>query len=1161
MAPHDVIEVGVCQQDSRRPQPLSGQQRIQCVPLFWAGITRVYDHQSPFPVGQKHGIFRKSVARLYNHGPQVPSSQRIRLPGLYIPDSMMVLKHICRNLALIAGCIVLLPSGVQAQFHNGLDMEFGKQRVQYRSFDWQYLPGDPFAVYYYQGGRPLAEFAMNALTLDLPEVESTLQLRVSGPVEVMVFNKHADFRQSNIGIDGSEAGNIGGTTLIHGKKLFGWFGGERSAFQQQLRQGLYRILIRQYLFGDDWKDVVKNSQLFQLPSWMEEGMVAALAGPPDQADVAYLQDLVSRGQLADVQVLNGKEQRIAAAAIWRFVLETFGRQAALDVLGGFKAGRTVDAGCRRIGMTLEGLLAAAQAHYALGAALGPTEESGRKLAWNDAAPPHARMGELPHRARRKFRHHHFTSSADGRWTAWATDERGQVRVWWSDGRKKKCIAKYDHKLTRIVDGTYPVLAWHPTLPVLAHIHEEKGRVFLTISDAATGESSERELFRIEKVIHLDWSPDGRRIAFSGVRAGQSDLYVYNTLAGSQVPLWEDAWDDLHPNWTADGQGLLFSSNRPPADVSGATPSIPDARQRDIWRYDLNAKGFERITETPNQDEIRPFSLAKGSFAYKLADQAHVIHLAIRDSAILRVDTAIHYRYFTRQAPWFYLNGATAELGLSRGGDGWEGVHLSDGRPRWQLGELPPPPLKAAMPETGVSIPSAQIQPWDYLPERRLDLQAGQVDYSNYTFEAERKLGGDDLGPVGQGEGAASSPSRTLPPIASPLPHRKNYAVDQLLSQVDNSFATSFYQPFTGAAGSFPGLSGLLKIGISDLFENSKWIGGMRLAGSLQNSTFVMMHRDLERKVDRDWIIERQGNEGIDAELGALTRTHTHAVHYRRTIPFSETMSLRAQMTYRLDRVSLLATDPFNAGRSDLYIQGIGGSVSWVFDNSIQRALNIRNGTRAKAWFEMLAPPDGEGEMLLVAGFDARRYIPLYRRITLCMRAAGNTSFGGRGLLHYLGGVHESLLTTVDGAMPIPEGNFAYQTAATPMRGFVRNARNGSSFAVANAEVRCPVFATLSPKKSLSPFLEHFQAVGFFDIGSAWTGQDPYSDENAFNSTSLDLYPVSVTVDNNREPIIWDFGFGLRSQLLGYFVRADWGWGVDDGILLDRVFQLSLSTDF
>lgn len=386
-------------------------------------------------------------------------------------------------------------------------------------------------------------------------------------------------------------------------------------------------------------------------------------------------------------------------------------------------------------------------------------------------------------------------------------------------------------------------------------------------------------------------------------------------------------------------------------------------------------------------------------------------------------------------------------------------------------------------------------------------------------------------------------------------------MDQLMSQVDNSFATSFYQPFSGAASSFPGLSGLLKIGISDLFEDKKWIGGVRLAGSLENSTFMLAHRDLERKVDREWIIERQGTEGFNSEIGALTRTHTHAVHYRRTVPFSETMSLRAQLTYRLDNVALLATDPFNAGRDDRLVQGIGGTLSWVFDDSRALSLNIRSGTRAKAWLEMLAPPDGAGGTLLVAGFDARRYIPLYRRVTFCLRAAANTSFGQRGLLHYLGGVHESLITTVDGAMPIPAGDFSYQTAATPMRGFVRNARNGSSFAVANAEIRMPVFATLAPRKSLTPFLEHFQAVGFFDIGSAWTGQDPYSDENAFNSNSVDQYPVSVTVANNREPIIWDFGFGVRSQLLGYFVRADWGWGVDDGILLDRVFQLSLTTDF
>ena len=96
--------------------------------------------------------------------------------------------------------------------------------------------------------------------------------------------------------------------------------------------------------------------------------------------------------------------------------------------------------------------------------------------------------------------------------------------------------------------------------------------------------------------------------------------------------------------------------------------------------------------------------------------------------------------------------------------------------------------------------------------------------------------------------------------------------------------------------------------------------------------------------------------------------------------------------------------------------------------------------------------------------------------------------------------------------------------------------------MANAELRLPVFATLMPKKALTPLLEHFQAVGFFDIGSAWTGSDPYADENAFNSTTIEQYPVSITVDNNREPIIWNFRIRVADGTARIFRAGRLGLG-------------------
>jgi hypothetical protein len=95
----------------------------------------------------------------------------------------------------------------------------------------------------------------------------------------------------------------------------------------------------------------------------------------------------------------------------------------------------------------------------------------------------------------------------------------------------------------------------------------------------------------------------------------------------------------------------------------------------------------------------------------------------------------------------------------------------------------------------------------------------------------------------------------------------------------------------------------------------------------------------------------------------------------------------------------------------------------------------------------------------------------------------------------------------------------------------------------------------------SDFVQNFQIVGFFDAGTAWTGPSPYGNENLFNRSVVVRNPITVEIENNKDPVIYGYGFGLRSRVLGYFMRADWAWGVDDGRVLPRVFYLSLNLDF
>jgi hypothetical protein len=126
--------------------------------------------------------------------------------------------------------LFLLPiflSEVSAQFYNGHQMTFGKNRVQYNDFYWSFQRYDRFDTYFNQFGQPIAEYTAKFAEKELSRIENLFDYNLDKRIIFIVYNKLSDFRQSNIGlVTGKPENNIGGVTQIDRNKVFIYFEGD-----------------------------------------------------------------------------------------------------------------------------------------------------------------------------------------------------------------------------------------------------------------------------------------------------------------------------------------------------------------------------------------------------------------------------------------------------------------------------------------------------------------------------------------------------------------------------------------------------------------------------------------------------------------------------------------------------------------------------------------------------------------------------------------------------------------------------------------------------------------------------------------------------------------------------------------------------------------------
>jgi len=264
--------------------------------------------------------------------------------------------------------------------------------------------------------------------------------------------------------------------------------------------------------------------------------------------------------------------------------------------------------------------------------------------------------ELEIKTKNRYIYSEFSLSPDGKHASFVTNESGQYKVWVYNiaDRKLKKIHKGGLDLNRIVDHTFPVLAWHPTSKALTYFVEKKGEVVINIYSLDDGKTTRKPLLRLNKVLDAQYSDDGKFIIMSAAKGGQTDLFLYKIIGNSQKQLTNDIYDDLHPSFIDNSRRVIFSSNR-------ISDTLPRPRKVEINRYNENNDIFimdlkkpiflTRITNSPLIHEDHPAQYDSKRYAY-LSNESGITnrYVAYYDSAISHVDTVVHYRYFSVISP-------------------------------------------------------------------------------------------------------------------------------------------------------------------------------------------------------------------------------------------------------------------------------------------------------------------------------------------------------------------------------------------------------------------------------------------------------------------------------------------------------------------------------
>lgn len=1066
-----------------------------------------------------------------------------------------------------------------------INTTFGKNRIQYHNdFDvWTMYETENFVTYWYGKSRNIAQTVIQLAEFDHDEVQKVLEHTISDKIEIIVYIDHTDLKQSNIGLEDAFT-NASGKTKIQGHKMFVYFDGDHLNLRKQIRRGIAQVYLNAILYGSNFQEIVQNALLLNLPNWFGEGISAYAASSWDYLIDDELRDLLmNEPNYRDFEKFADEHPRAAGHSMWHYIAVKFDEPTIANIIY-----------LTRINRNLENAFL-----FILDEEFEETKSnwydyylSKYELEETDFTSTEA-LEKIKLKNKKGVVVSNMKQSADGNYLAYVTNDKGKAKLWIRDllTDKEKCILRVGHKnLFQATDFKYPLLAWHPTKPELSVVYEHRDvlkfrKVFVP------DESYEEDLFTqdFQRIYSVDYYNDEDYI-LTASKDGFSDIYIFKPRLRNSERVSFDFYDDLDATIVdyKNEKAIVFRSNRNSVSLERQQlDTILPIEEFDLFllRDIEGEKELIRLTETENYSELAPVSIGDNKVMY-LSPRSGILNAYILD---IESKESYPVTNFERNIIIHNSTENTDRYLFSYYEDGEYKVfeRYIDGRLKTELRKTE---FKLDQTENEEEVPLIlrDVEKQDKLEiTDEIMFQSEFPDPENIEslekfLEEDEELSVFDKYFKNYYSSATQEGKRIIK--YSPMratSSRLKFRLSDFTTRMDNSVLFEGLESYTGQDRELSNapLGILFRGTIKDLFEDYEIQVGLRLPTRFNGYEYFAVFDNKKYLWDKRFAFYRKAETNIvnaDVFPAKREKRHTALGMFQLKYPFDVYRSMRFTTSLRFDKYIQLSTDPVSLNAPFVNEQRLSLKAEYIFDNSYDVSLNIKNGTRYKAYAEVINEfdlniSDGiEGNFskayTVVFGFDARHYIPVFRHAVLALRGTGASSLGTSRIVYYLGGMENWLFNEFDQSIPVPNnGNFSYKVLAPHLRGFKNNIRNGNTYLLSNVEFRVPVFRFLSRKPAGNSFFKNFQITGFLDAGLAWYGLGPNGEDNLLNSIEVSNPPDNPVITINaryyRDPLVMGYGFGFRSTLLGYYLKFDYAWGYETGRVLDPTYYISLGMDF